>query len=64
MPNIQKEITPKNIMLTPAVGDRYLLVHIVRIWLDFYEDDMWPWALSSIHILRYYAIPSGNLPRN
>ncbi len=25
MPNIQKEITPKNIMLTPAVGDKYLL---------------------------------------
>jgi hypothetical protein len=31
-------------------------VIIVRIWLDFYDDDMLPWVLSSIHIQR--AIPS------
>jgi hypothetical protein len=27
-------------------------VFIIRIWLDFYEDDMSPWVLSSIHIQR------------
>jgi hypothetical protein len=27
----------------------------VRIWLDFYEDDMSPWALSGIHIQRVAA---------
>ncbi len=25
---------------------------MIRIWLDFYEDDMSPWVLSSIHIQR------------
>jgi hypothetical protein len=25
---------------------------MIRIWLDFYEDDMLPWVLSSIHIQR------------
>jgi hypothetical protein len=28
-------------------------VLMIRIWLDFYEDDMSPWVLSSIHIQRY-----------
>jgi hypothetical protein len=27
-------------------------VIIIRIWLDFYEDDMSRWVLSSIHIQR------------
>ncbi len=27
-------------------------VLMIRIWLDFYEDDMLPWVLSSIHIQR------------
>jgi hypothetical protein len=27
----------------------------VRIWLDFYEDDTSPWALSGIHIQRVAA---------
>jgi hypothetical protein len=27
-------------------------VTLIRIWLDFYEDDMSPWVLSSIHIQR------------
>ncbi len=26
---------------------------IIRSWLDFYEDDMLPWVLSSIHIQRH-----------
>ncbi len=29
-------------------------VIIIRIWLDFYEDDMLPWVLASIHIQRLY----------
>jgi hypothetical protein len=28
---------------------------MIRIWLDFYEDDMSPWVLSSIHIQRLIA---------
>jgi hypothetical protein len=33
-------------------GDPCCLRHllILGIWLDFYEDDMSPWILSSIHI--------------
>ncbi len=27
----------------------------IRNWLDFYEDDMSPWVLSSIHIQRSYC---------
>ncbi len=45
----RKKTTPNNIKVTPADWDRVL---IIRIWLDFYEDDMSPWVLSSIHIQR------------
>ncbi len=33
-------------------------VLIIRIWLDFYEDDMSPWVLASIHIQRLYTSPT------
>ncbi len=47
IPNIQKEFTPKKIKMT-----RLRQVIFVRIWLDFYEDDMSPWVLSSIRFQR------------
>jgi hypothetical protein len=28
---------------------------MIRIWPDFYEDDMSPWVLSSIHILSVWT---------
>ncbi len=47
-----KKITPRNVKMTPAALRQ---VHILRIWLDFYEDDMSPWVLSCIHIQRSYT---------
>jgi hypothetical protein len=31
-------------------------VIITRICLDFYEDDMLPWVMSSIHIQRLFTV--------
>jgi hypothetical protein len=52
IPNNRKK-SPQKMLDDPC---RLRQVIIVRIWLDFYEDDMLPWVLASIHIQRSQRI--------
>jgi hypothetical protein len=44
---IYRNKSPQKISVDPC---RLRQVIIIRIWLDFYEDDRLPWVRSSIHI--------------
>jgi hypothetical protein len=35
------------------LGIKQAGAYLLRIWIDFCEDDMSPWVLSSIHIQQY-----------
>jgi hypothetical protein len=65
---IYRKKPPQRILGEPC---RLRQVLMIRIWLHFYEDDMSPWVLSSIHIQRlrvsknqefYTDFKNANLP--